>query len=107
MLPVHKGTERQPTTAAPGGYVYECAACSGRFTILEPYPPRETEACIFCQARGARRIAREGEQDGPFHRGPEIKPVVEYPPAASTVRSFQSKEEVIRHFRPNPALKSG
>ncbi|MGA7764933.1 MAG: hypothetical protein WCA27_01785 [Candidatus Sulfotelmatobacter sp.] len=58
-----------------GVYVYECAACGGRFSLLclsETIP--EVQTCISCNAKGARRIAKEGEQDGPLHIIPKSQP---------------------------------
>jgi DNA-directed RNA polymerase subunit RPC12/RpoP len=58
-----------------GVYVYECAACGGRFSLLclsETIP--EAQTCIACHAKGARRIAKEGEQDGPLHIIPKKQP---------------------------------
>jgi DNA-directed RNA polymerase subunit RPC12/RpoP len=58
-----------------GVYVYECAACGARFSLLclsETIP--EAQTCIACHARGARRIAKEGEQDGPLHVIPKKQP---------------------------------
>ena len=58
-----------------GVYVYECAACGGRFSLLclsEMIP--EVRTCISCYAKGARRIAKGGEQEGPLHIIPEKWP---------------------------------
>jgi len=58
-----------------GVYVYECAACGARFSLLclsETIP--EAQTCIACHAGGARRIAKEGEQDGPLHVIPKKQP---------------------------------
>ncbi len=54
----------------PAVYIYECAACDARFSLLGPEPPPETQSCIHCFAKGARLVCREGEQEGPLHRMP-------------------------------------
>ena len=58
-----------------GVYVYECAACGGRFSLVclsETIP--EAQTCISCHAKGARLIGREGQQDGPLHIIPKEQP---------------------------------
>ena len=49
-------------------FVYECAACDARFSMLVPEPPPETQRCISCSAEGARLLCKAGEQKGDLHR---------------------------------------
>jgi len=49
-------------------FVYECAACDARFSLLVPEPAPETQTCISCFAKGARLLCRAGEQKGDLHR---------------------------------------
>jgi hypothetical protein len=51
-------------------YIYECAACDARFSLLAPDPPPQTQSCIHCFAKGAHLVCREGEQEGSLHRFP-------------------------------------
>jgi hypothetical protein len=51
-------------------YVYECAACDARFSMIEPDPPSQTESCMHCFAKGARLVCKAGEQQGDLHRFP-------------------------------------
>jgi hypothetical protein len=54
----------------PAVYIYECAACDARFSLLGPEPPAPTQTCIHCFAKGAHLVCRGGEQEGPLHRFP-------------------------------------
>lgn len=62
-----------PPSATPGSdslkernvfavFVYECAACDARASIIESDRPPETERCISCRAESARLLCRGGEQ---------------------------------------------
>jgi hypothetical protein len=54
----------------PAVYIYECAACDARFSMIMPEPPPQTQSCIHCFAKGADLVCKEGEQEGDLHRFP-------------------------------------
>jgi hypothetical protein len=64
-------------TYMPAVYIYECAACDARFSMIMPEPPPETQPCIHCFAKGARVVCKEGEQEGDLHRFPSKTKILE------------------------------